>query len=118
MAWRPIQSLAPRDPGWALLRQGRRVVFPDDTARVRGQGALQREGAVTRQARPVCGGGLLQKRVTQVQNVLDLQALGRVQHDLYVVLVKIQTRRVHEVQDLSDATHVFNIQVQNIILRA
>ena len=56
--------------------------------------------------------------MTQIEDILNLQTLGRVQHDLYVVLVKIQMRRVHEVQDLPDATHVLNIQMKNIILLA
>lgn len=63
-------------------------------------------------------GGWLQKGVTQIEDVLNLQTLGCVWHDLYVVLVKIQIKRVHEVQDLPDATHILNIQMKNIILLA
>lgn len=79
---------------------------------------LQGEAASTRQAWQRCRGGRLQKRVAQIQNVLHLQTLRCVQHHLNVVLVKVEARRVHEVQDLPDATDVFNVQVKDVILLA
>ena len=84
-----IQHLTLLNLRGTLLQQRRRVVFADDTVSVSSQSALQGERTVTGHARGLFHSGRFQKRVTQIQNVLNLQALGYVQHDSYVVLVKI-----------------------------
>jgi hypothetical protein len=56
--------------------------------------------------------------VAQAQNDLHLQTPGRIQHRLHIVLVEIQARGVHEVQDLPNAADALNVQVEDITLLA
>lgn len=79
---------------------------------------LQGEATSTRQAWQLCCRGRLQKCVAQIQNILHLQTLRCVQHHLNVVLVEVEARCVHEVQDLPYATDICNVQVENVVLLA
>lgn len=79
---------------------------------------LQGEATGTRQAWQLGCRRRLQKCVAQIQDILHLQTLCCVQHHLNVVLVKVEARCVHEVQDLPYAADVCNVQVKDVILLA
>lgn len=84
-----LQNLAMRGVHWALGQERRRVALIQNTSGVGGQCTLQGEGATTGQT-GLLHRGRLQKGMTQVEDVLNLQALGCVKHDLDVVLVEVE----------------------------
>lgn len=48
--------------------------------------------------------------------MFDLQALADLHQRVNVVLVELQVGRVHVVQNLPDAAHILNGQMENIVL--